>query len=332
MDVRRGGAPETVRPLGAYGLGGGIPPRQLSIDAGTLPRVPSRCLTISVAASRPRSESNPVADLRRGKPGPRSRASANAEKGGWRESLRAFLGTVLIFLVIRAFLVEAFRIPSGSMIPTLLVGDWLFVNKLVYGPHVPFTSVSLPGYAEPKRNDVVVFESPVQPDETEQQPTLVKRLVAVPGDTILMRKAQLYVNGVPQRLPFAQRVTPSDQLDTPLPDVPQQFDWKSLALHGSRFDAIFGPAPAHPSLDTWGPFVVPARRYFMMGDNRYCSKDSRFWGLVPRENLRGRPIFVYYSYRQPDEASRADCRFDESDRPLPFITDIRWGRIGHTIH
>jgi signal peptidase I len=312
-------------------LAQGAPHVSFRTDAGTPPRVSPRCLLTSVAAPRPRSASNPVADLRSGKSRARARTSTSAEKGGWRESLRAFLGTVLIFLVIRAFLVEAFRIPSGSMIPTLLVGDWLFVNKLVYGPHIPFTTASLPGYADPKRNDVVVFESPVQPDEIEQQPTLVKRLVAVPGDTILMRKAVLYVNGVPQRLPFAQRVTSSDQLDMPLPDVPQQFDWKSLTLRGSRFDAAFGAPPEHPSLDTWGPFVVPAQRYFMMGDNRYCSKDSRFWGLVPRENLRGRPIFVYYSYRQPDEASRADCRFDESDRALPFITDIRWARIGHRI-
>jgi signal peptidase I len=286
-----------------------------------------------VAAPRPRSESNPVADLRGGKSSARkrSRSASSAQKGGWRESLRAFLGTVLIFLVIRALLIEAFRIPSGSMIPTLLVGDWLFVNKLVYGPHIPFTNVNLPGYSDPRRNDVVVFESPYQPDEVEHQPTLVKRLVGVPGDTLLMRKAQLYVNGVPQRLPFTPRVAPSEQFDGPLPDTPQQYDWKGLTLRGTRFDAIFGAPPDHPSLDTWGPFVVPARRYFMMGDNRYCSKDGRFWGLVPRENLRGRPIFVYYSYRQPDEGSRADCRFDESDRALPFITDIRWGRIGHTI-
>src|SRR5689334_17842257 len=108
------------------------------------------------------------------------------------ENIKSLAGAVVIYLVIRTLFVEAFRIPSGSMIPTLLVGDWLFVNKLAYGPHVPFTSASLPGYAEPKRNDVVVFESPVQPDEIEQQPTLVKRLVAVPGDTILMRKAVLY--------------------------------------------------------------------------------------------------------------------------------------------
>jgi signal peptidase I len=157
-----------------------------------------------VAAPRTRSEANLLAAARSGKsPTPPKRAARGKQAGSWWESLRAFLGTVLVFLVIRAFLVEAFRIPSGSMIPTLLVGDWLFVNKLVYGPHIPFTDVNLPGYADPKRNEVVVFVSPYQADEAERgldpTPTLVKRLIGLPGDTLLMRNAVLHVNGVPRR-------------------------------------------------------------------------------------------------------------------------------------
>ena len=121
---------------------------------------------------------------------------------------------------MRAFLVEAFRIPSGSMIPTLLVGDWLFVNKLRYGPHVPFTdSTSLPGYAEPQRGDVVVFESPYQQDEADRgadpTPTLVKRLVGMPGDTLHMRAGLLHVNGVAQRHGYAVAAQTAGQEGAP---------------------------------------------------------------------------------------------------------------------
>ena len=94
----------------------------------------------------------------------------------------------------------------------------------------------------------------------------------------------------------------------------------------------FGEPPAEPKHDTWGPLVIPKDRYFMMGDNRYCSKDGRYWGLVPKENLRGRPMFVYYSYRtSPSPEESGECNPDTTDRVLPFISDIRWGRLGHWI-
>ncbi|HKC82100.1 MAG TPA: signal peptidase I [Gemmatimonadaceae bacterium] len=239
-------------------------------------------------------------------------------RGVW-ENFKSILGALAIFLVLRAFLVEAYRIPSGSMIPTLLVGDWLFVNKAIYGAHVPFSRASLPAYREPKRGDVVVFVSPYQGDEAAQgrdpTPTLVKRLVGTPGDTLHMRNALLYVNGIAQRQGFG--------VNTAAPDpgmaneVNPLFDWqKKVGLKSSRF----GAAPAQPTHDNWGPLVVPPQRLFMMGDSRYNSKDSRYWGFVPRENVRGKPLFVYYSYNA-----------DDSDRPLPMLTDIRWSRIGHWI-
>jgi len=234
------------------------------------------------------------------------------------ETVKSLAGTIAIFLVLRTFLVEAYRIPSGSMVPTLLVGDWLFVNKLVYGPHVPFTHVSLPGYADPNRGDVVVFESPYQADEAaigdDPTPTLVKRLIGMPGDTLYGREGIVYVNGLAQR----QGYTSPDQLKGDPTMVSELFDWqKKVGLAASRF----GAAPAQPQLDHWGPFVVPPGHYFMMGDNRYDSKDSRYWGFVPRANVRGRPLFVYYSF----------VPADQSDRVLSFITDIRWGRLGHWI-
>jgi signal peptidase I len=234
------------------------------------------------------------------------------------ENFKSIVGALAIFLVLRAFLIEAYRIPSGSMIPALLVGDWLFVNKAIYGAHVPFTRVNLPAYREPKRGDVVVFVSPYQADEASRgadpTPTLVKRLVGTPGDTLYMRDGLLYVNGIAQRQGFGADTTPEPGLAN---SVDPLFDWqKKAGLRTSRF----GAAPGQPTHDNWGPLVVPPRRLFMMGDSRYNSKDSRYWGFVPRENVRGKPLFVYYSYNA-----------DDSDRPLPMLTDIRWSRIGHWI-
>ncbi len=251
-------------------------------------------------------------------------AAARSGKGGARggvssrklwEGFKSIAGTIAIFLLLRTFLIEAYRIPSGSMIPSLLIGDWLFVNKLRFGPHVPFTNINLPGYAEPQRGDVVVFVSPPQIDQPEDPtPTLVKRLVGMPGDTIYMRDAVLYVDGIAQRLGY----TSPDQTIGDGTVTDPLFDWQhKFAVAGTRF----GEPPKQPTHDNWGPLVIPPERYFMMGDNRYDSKDGRYWGLVPRKNVRGRPLFVYYSY----------VTKEFSDRPLSFLTDIRWGRLGHWI-
>lgn len=259
------------------------------------------------------STKNVVADARRGPPRPRL---------SWPvvwENVKSILVIVAIFLVIRTLLIEAYRIPSASMVPTLLVSDWLFVNKLRYGPHIPFTNINLPGYAEPERGDVVVFKSPPQTMLTPQQrvgpdiltPTLVKRVVGEPGDTLYMRNDTLYVNGTVQVLPFSLRPGDSHLYDP-------SFEWqRKHHVTGSRFPE----PPARPALGNWGPIALPAGQFFMLGDNRHESIDSRYYGLVPRENVRGRPLFVYYSFTPTGE----------SDRALPFITDIRWGRIGHWI-
>lgn len=243
----------------------------------------------------------------RGKP-------AAKRSGSWNEGLKGWIVPILIFFIIRIFFFQAYRIPSPSMQPEMMVGDWLFVNNLVYGPNIPFTDVTLPGYAEPQRKEIVVFKSPYQADEAaagrDPQPTLVKRLWGTAGDTVYMREGVVHVNGTP----FPQRPDESTtniggDLTDPL------FEWQhTIEAKGTRF----GEPPAVPTHDNWGPLVIPAGHLFMLGDNRYESKDSRYWGIVPRGNLRGRPIFVYYSYNAYD-----------SDRALPFITDIRWSRIGH---
>ena len=199
----------------------------------------------------------------------------------------------------------------------MLVGDWLFVNKVRLGAHIPFTARHLPGYASPRRGDIVVFISPPQdasirisPDDVT--PTLVKRIVGVPGDTIVMRHGQLMVNGVVGPSPNSF-VLPDSVADQPQPI----FAWQhQIEVRGSRF----GPPIAEPSLHEWGPVVVPDGTFFMMGDNRDNSVDSRYYGPVPRANLQGTPMFVYYSY-DPEEG--VDY--------FRAVTAIRWGRIGHWI-
>lgn len=234
-----------------------------------------------------------------------------------RALIMSVLPTIAIVLGTRQLLAEAFRIPSGSMEPALLVGDWLFVNKLRFGAHAPLTTRHLPGYAEPRRGDVVVFVSPPQdesirisPDEIT--PTLVKRIVGVAGDTILMRQGRLMVNGVVVPSPNAF-VLPDSLAERAQPI----FTWQHrIELRDSRF----GPPVAEPSLHEWGPLVVPDGSYFMMGDNRDDSVDSRYYGPVPRANFRGTPMFVYYSY--------------DSEQGLDYfraVTAIRWSRIGHLI-
>jgi signal peptidase I len=265
-----------------------------------------------VAAKKTNDKPKGSVAAARGKQG-----SGFSARKAW-ENFKSLAGTIAIFLFLRAFLVEAYRIPSGSMIPSLLIGDWLFVNKIVYGPHLPFTHVSLPGYGDPQRGDIVVFESPYQADEaardSDPTPTLVKRLIGMPGDTLYGREGVVYVNGIAQR----QGYSSPEQTKGDPHYISELFDWqKRFGLAASRF----GAAPKQPELDTWGPLIVPAGHYWMMGDNRYDSKDSRYWGFVPRANVRGRPMFVYYSY----------VPSAESDKTLSFITDIRWSRLGHWI-
>lgn len=254
------------------------------------------------ANAKPR---NVVAEARAGRDPARPRATP----GEW---LRTILGAVLIFLFVRTFLVEAYHIPSESMEPTLLVGDFLFSNNLIFGPHVPFTHYNLPALRDPRRGEVVVYQSPSQANLTEGRlkgeltPIVVKRLVGIPGDTLYMRDGMLYVNGIAQRLPYGVGDKPFGYVDGP----DSNLDWqRAYGLRASRF----GPAPATPTHDDWGPLVIPPRHYFSLGDNRYNSIDARYYGFIPRENIRGKPMFIYFS-------------FDFEDLRL------RWRRIGKLIH
>jgi len=215
----------------------------------------------------------------------------------WVKSLAI---AIVIFLVLRTFLIEAFRIPSGSMENTLLIGDFLFVNKALYGAEIPFTGVRLPAFRDPRRNDLVIFQS-----VEEAHLTVVKRLIGMPGDTLAMDDNRLQVNGKAADEPWVIRTDPlSDHED------PKMRGWQVRYLTRDRDPRFY-----RPTLKNWGPIVVPPDSFFVMGDNRDNSYDSRYWGFLGRDRIRGRPLIVYFSY-DPDGVL-----------PLPMITAVRWGRL-----
>ena len=255
--------------------------------------------------------------------------SAPLQLGWLWEWAKIFQFAVALFLLVRAFLVEAYKIPSGSMEGTLLVGDFLLVNKLVYGAEVPLTGRHLPRLRAPARGEVVVFQWP-----SDTRKNFVKRLVGLPGDTLAMRGGVLYVNGAAQQERYVTHTEPGAD------PTYEDFRWQRghvvrtasaqgipsatapAALAEEETDAIVpivrperNPGD-HPSRNNWGPLIVPADSYFVLGDNRDNSLDSRYWGFVPDSLLRGRPMVVYYSYA-PDSARR-----------MAWLTAVRWSRLG----
>ncbi len=217
----------------------------------------------------------------------------------WTKSISVAL---VIWFLLRTFLVEAFRIPSGSMENTLLIGDFLFVNKAVYGAEVPLIGKTLPAFREPVRGDVLVFDSVEQPGLK-----VVKRLVGVPGDTLSMERGQLYRDGKAVDEPYVVHANPTKSEDPVYRSKMRQ--WQASHLAGRDATGY------DPDLEDWGPIVVPADSFFMMGDNRDNSYDGRYWGFLPRTNVRGTPLVIYYSFDA------------ESWKPLPWLSAIRWGRF-----
>jgi signal peptidase I len=234
-------------------------------------------------------------------PRPRSRRR-RALSAAW-DFAKSVQLAILLFLLGRAFLFEMFKIPSGSMEGTLLVGDFLIVNKLLYGAEVPILKRQLPGLREPALGDVVVFQWP-----EDQTKNFVKRLVGLPNDTLEMREGVLVRNGATQ----AERYATHRDLafDPATEDFRWQRDFVAPGVDVRRY---------HPSRNNWGPLVVPDRHYFMLGDNRDNSLDSRYWGFVPDSLVRGTPVMVYYSY-SPDSADAFD-----------WLTRVRWQRLGELI-
>jgi len=222
------------------------------------------------------------------------------------EWAKIFIVSVLLFFVIRTFFVEAFKIPSGSMERTLLVGDFLLVDKLAYGAEVPFTHRRLPGLQQPTRGDVIVFEWPEDPTKN-----FVKRLVGLPGDTLEMRDGQLMRNSSVLRERYVSHTEPD------IDPSPEDFRWQRNYLVNTAAASV----GYHPSRNNWGPLVVPEKHYFVLGDNRDNSLDSRYWGFVPDSLVKGRPFVIYYSYA-PDTVNKS----------MAWLTRIRWNRLGERIH
>lgn len=182
-------------------------------------------------------------------------------KSVFREYFEAICIAVLLALFIRTFVVQAFKIPSGSMLPTLLIGDHLLVNKFIYGIRMPFTGKLLIPIDEPERGDVVVFRFP-----KDRSVDYIKRVIGTPGDTVEVREKKVYINGEPIDDPYAHISTPS-------------------VLNAS----------ASPR-DNFGPVLVPDGRIFVMGDNRDNSYDSRFWGFVDQKDILGKAFILYWSW------------------------------------
>jgi len=209
---------------------------------------------------------------------------------------------VVLFLFLRTFIVQTFVITSGSMEETLLVGDMLVVNRLALGSRVPGTRVRVPGYSQPRYGDVIVFDPPH--DDTLM---LIKRLVGMGGDTLEMRSRALYRNGQAVDEPYVTHHNIPDERDYVM-------EWQRAYLTSASDPEVYSP-----SRDNWGPLVIPQDHYFMLGDNRELSYDSRYWGLLERWRLEGRAVFTYFAYN------------GESYRPFPWIREVRWGRIGDRI-
>ena len=194
-----------------------------------------------------------------------------------REYIEAFAVAIVLALIIRTFVVQAFKIPSGSMEPTLLVGDHILVNKFIFGERIPFTDIKLFDFRHPKRGETIVFIYPK--DESKD---FIKRVIGVEGDKVEIKDKQLFIN--------------DKRYDDP---------------YGYYKDNAIIPGHVQPR-DNYGPVVVPEDSLFVMGDNRDRSADSRFWGFVKLNQVKGKAFLIYWSWGG-------------------FMRDIKWGRVGKLI-
>ena len=258
-----------------------------------------------MARKKSRTEQTDSAAAR---PSASSTESASVGRYLW-EWAKSIAVAAVLFLVVRTFAIEAFQIPTGSMENTLLVGDFLLVNKMAYGAEIPGTSVRFPALDPPEVGDVVVFEPPPAAGQAART-NYVKRLVGMAGDTLLMVGGQLHRNGAAVPEPYARHTRPFEDPSSP------RFNWqrRHLVSTGRRAQEY------RPTRDNWGPIVVDQQSVFVMGDNRDNSEDSRYWGFVKEDAIRGRPLVIYYSYDRNKMV------------PFPWLTEIRWTRFLDTIH
>ena len=189
-------------------------------------------------------------------------------KSAFREYAEAILVALVLALLIRTFVVQAFKIPSGSMEPTLEIGDHILVNKFLYGVKIPFTDLSFWAWEQPQRGDVVVFTYPLEPEKD-----FIKRVIAVGGDTVRMVNKKLYINGA------------------------EAYDPHAVYKEGTLLPGGGGDAQKR---DNFGPITVPPGKLFVLGDNRDRSLDSRFWGFVPLGEVKGKAFIIYWSWNSQE--------------------------------
>ena len=226
------------------------------------------------------------------------------QKSTIREYFESIVIAVILALFVRTWVVQAFKIPTGSMENNLLIGDHLLVNKFVFGPTTGAFERAIFPVRDPRRGDVVVFKYPDEPDRD-----FIKRVIGLPGETLELRSKKVYINGKPLDEPYVHFLESARD-----------------AQEITSFDVR----------ERYGPVRVPEGHYFVMGDNRDNSQDSRYWGFLPRSYIKGRALMIYWSY----ESGREDY-LDEgvgaSARRLfsvvtHFVTKTRWERLLHQIH
>ena len=244
------------------------------------------------------------------------------------EAVASICSVLVVGLFILTFLGQNFVIPSGSMEKTLLVGDHLVVDQVTLAP--PTKWMPLVHYREPQRNDVVVFFKPVA-DSNGEYLHLVKRLIGVPGDHIHLSNGIVIINGVAQDQPHAQPTLPENHADflDEFPTVPP------VATDDPGTGTPEEWAIDFPKYIENGDLVVPPGMYFMMGDNRHNSLDSRYWGFVPRANIVGRPLFNYWSFKTPEDQYTQTGIGNSiawmGHVALHFFSETRWKRTLHII-
>jgi signal peptidase I len=216
-------------------------------------------------------------------------AEATFQKSTIREYFESIVVAVILALFVRTFIFQAFKIPTGSMKPNLLVGDHLLVNKFVFAPTASPLERALLPMRPIERGDVIVFKFPEEPERD-----FIKRVIGLPGDTLELKNQTIHINGMPLIEPYAHYLYP------PMGE---------------------GQADSFDLRRKYGPVTVPDGHYFMMGDNRDDSQDSRFWGFLPASYVKGRALFIYWSFDTPDDGSAPTS-----------VLGVRWDRLLHQIH
>jgi signal peptidase I len=233
---------------------------------------------------------------------------AEFKKSTAREYFESIVIAVILALFIRTFVVQAFKIPTGSMEENLLIGDHLLVNKFIFGPSATSLERALLPMGTIERDDVIVFKYPEEPDRD-----FIKRVIGLPGETVELKAKKVYINGKALDEPYVHFLQP------PSTAVPELNEVTSFDVR-----------------ERYGPVTVPPNQYFVMGDNRDNSQDSRYWGFLPRELVKGKAVIIYWSY----ESGREDYQDESAGATVKglisvfahFFTRTRWDRMFHMIH